>query len=193
VSCFFIPSALASSSFNTQEIVPIPPHAFNNAGNEVNPTGSAILKDVTFFSDGNHLNATYWTLDQSPHIGSTVVTYGMLIDSDSDDKTGYGGIDYILQVQFENNKAVESLVELTNLGDKKIIYSNFENPKLFQKEKNRTPLSLDLRTIGSPEKYKISFFTNETSFDGTFSNIDYSSLASVPIPDLKITISQAKF
>jgi hypothetical protein len=69
---------------------------------------------IDYFSDGKFFNSTIWLLfpfKESPNREN--VDYGMYIDSDFDTTTGFGGIDYKIEIQWNNdtqkwNKVIES-------------------------------------------------------------------------------------
>jgi hypothetical protein len=76
---------------------------------------STDIEAVDYFSDGETLNATLWTfhppsVQQPPE--NEEVDYGMFIDADFDNKTGWGGIDYKVELGWDNqsrmwNKVLE--------------------------------------------------------------------------------------
>ena len=62
------------------------------------------LTAVSYFSDGHTLNTTLWL--SAPFITHPLndnVSYGMMIDSDSDSSTGSGGSDFMFQITWDNN------------------------------------------------------------------------------------------
>jgi hypothetical protein len=64
-----------------------------------------ILQSVSYTSDGHFLNATLWlsnSFNPIPQCGC-IQSYAMLIDADSNNRTGsFGGVDYIAQVLWNN-------------------------------------------------------------------------------------------
>ena len=63
------------------------------------------ISSVDYYSDGKTLNATLWTFFPFQNLLKyNTVDYGMLIDSDFDNKTGFGGIDYKLEISGNHTK-----------------------------------------------------------------------------------------
>ena len=82
-----------------------------NNGSYLDPDAaddSIDIEGVNFFSNGKTLDTILWIGDQIPTndnlISSNVnlLIYGMLIDSDFDPFTGKDGIDYQLEIQWNN-------------------------------------------------------------------------------------------
>jgi len=63
------------------------------------------ITSVNYFRDGNVLNTTLWLSKPfSEHPKQfKEVDYGMFIDSDFNSRTGFGGIDYKVQVGWKND------------------------------------------------------------------------------------------
>jgi hypothetical protein len=68
-----------------------------------------ILK-ITYLSDAKNLNASLWlggNFSENPASkGAQAVVYGMLLDIDSNPKTGFQGVDYQLEVQWMNSSKI---------------------------------------------------------------------------------------
>ena len=68
-----------------------------------------ILK-ITYLSDAKNLNASLWlggNFSENPASkGARAVVYGMLLDIDSNPKTGFQGVDYQLEVQWMNTSKI---------------------------------------------------------------------------------------
>src|SRR6187200_1323900 len=71
------------------------------------------ITSANYFSDGRNLNVTLWLSKafKEPSRLFKEVDYGMFIDSDFNNKTGFGGIDYNIEIRWSND---------TNLWTKKI-------------------------------------------------------------------------
>ena len=131
------------------------------------------IKAVSYLSDGKFLNSTFRLF--SPLYNDThpsgvfidEITYGMLIDADSNMATGLGGVEYKLEISnvglsFPKNSWMQRLYELSSTGDPMILKA--ENYTGFLDRNYPTkilPISLDLRLINFPEKYRVSFFAQE--------------------------------
>ena len=59
------------------------------------------IVSVDYFSDGRFFNSTIWLLFPFKELPIREnINYGMYIDSDFDRKTGFGGIDYKIEIQW---------------------------------------------------------------------------------------------
>ena len=80
---------------------------------------------VDYYSDGKILNATLWTFlpFQGNPLKYNKVDYGMLIDSDFDKNTGFEGIDYKLEISWDNQTKewTKKLVQWSVNGDQRIL------------------------------------------------------------------------
>src|SRR5215831_9968936 len=87
--------------------------------------GITDIQAVSYFSDGKILNATIWTYlpFKAKPTRYEQVNYGMLIDSDFDKNTGYGGIDYLFQIGWSNNIKTwnKTLWQLSPTGEMKTL------------------------------------------------------------------------
>ncbi len=143
---------------------------------------SAIIQRITYLSDGKNLNATLWLAGnfyKNPSAAESVssskepmaLVYGMLIDVDSNPLTGFNGIDYQLEIQWENTSKIWSMF----LGE----YRSVDNPygknpgdyiKFLETEQNYTglstaengkpyvTLSLPLKELAFPANFKAMYY-----------------------------------
>jgi hypothetical protein len=87
---------------------------------------STDIEAVDYFSNGETLNATLWTFFP-PNVGppppNEEVDYGMFIDADFDNKTGWGGIDYKVELGWDNKSKVwnKVLEKWSYFGDRVVI------------------------------------------------------------------------
>lgn len=64
---------------------------------------STDIEAVDYYSDGRTLNAILWLfLPFQTNQSNEETGYGMFIDADFDDKTGYNGIEYQYQIGWDN-------------------------------------------------------------------------------------------
>ena len=146
---------------------------------------------VDYYSNGRTLDATLWLyfpFNDAPTKYSSV-NYGMLIDSDFDKTTGYDGIDYQLEIGWNNTTKMwnKKLEQWSPNGDQRTLsiirnYSGF-----FEKEKNY--VVLPFKYSGSllyPNKYKVIFYAEIKDKNDTLIT-DVTRWAS--IPPLQLTIS----
>ncbi len=149
------------------------------------------ITSVNYFSDGKFLNATLWLSKpfNEPSRLFKEVDYGMFIDSDFNNKTGFGGIDYNFEIRWNND---------TNLWTKKIERWGYydTNKKTIENIKNYTgfyekngnesyvTLDIDLNKILNPVRYKVIFYADSRKSNDDLI-IDYTRY--IAIPQLQLT------
>ena len=81
------------------------------------------IKAVDYISDGKTLNATFWLASGLKNSSLATfsqpfrkVSYGILIDADSNTKTGYNGADYDFYVESVGGKVSGYLYQLSSTG-----------------------------------------------------------------------------
>jgi hypothetical protein len=113
-----------SPSFELQEIINQNHHWVQTYGNsdahlETNYTD---ILAVDYISNGKNLNATFWLAGFKNSSISTYnqpdrkIAYGILIDADSNTKTGYNGADYDFYVESAAGKLSTYLYQLSSTG-----------------------------------------------------------------------------
>jgi hypothetical protein len=153
--------------------------------------GITDIEAVSYFSDGKILNATLWTYlpFKAKPTKYEQVNYGMLIDSDFDKNTGYGGIDYLFQLGWNNNTTRwdKSLWELSPTGENKTLVYEHNFTGFYEKQKPYVVLPLNLSYLHYPEKYKVTFYAEvkRKGHDSFFTDFTRT----VAIPPLKLDIS----
>ena len=138
---------------------------------------------VSHFSDGKTLNSTLWFLgmvskyDDFDDIKSA--SYGVLVDVDNNPFTGRLGVDYQKEINWNttDNFWTSSLIEYSSSGNQKIeiAASNItitQNQSFF-------PISLDLDSITSPDKFRVSYYSMEVNKDST-NIVDMTNWVDVP-------------
>ena len=123
---------------------------------------STDIVDVDYLNDGNYLNVTLWLyfpFREHP-IQYQSVNYGILIDSDFNYYTGFEGIDYIYEIEWQNSTQswVQKLFELSPTGDNKTLQFNKNFTGFFEGRNSYVKLSLDLNSIRHSENYKVVFY-----------------------------------
>ena len=154
---------------------------------------STDIEAVDYFSNGETLNATLWTFlppsVQQPSINEEV-DYGMFIDADFDNKTGWGGIDYKVELGWDNqSKMWNKVLEKWSYFGDRVVIDNQTMPytSFAKKGEHYVLLSADLGSMLSPKKYKIIFYASATR-DGT-SKADFTRWVSVPSLELSVSTS----
>jgi hypothetical protein len=152
---------------------------------------STDILSVNYRSNGNILNSTIWLsgpFDNSP-VEHTVLNYGIYIDADFDKRTGYGGIDYRLEIAWNNDtKSWTKLLEKwSSNGDTKTISLEANLTGFFEKGKKFVEIPLDLRLLDYPPKYKIAFYAEAKVRENHPLITDFTKW--VVVPPLELTIS----
>ena len=154
---------------------------------------STDILSVDYLSNGNILNSTIWLsgpFDNSP-LEHTVVNYGMYIDADFDKRTGYGGIDYKLELAWNNDTKswTKILEKWSPNGDTKTIMLDNNYTGFFEKDKKYVEIPLDLKLLGYPPKYKIAFYAEAQVRKNDPLITDFTRWVVVPPLELTITTS----
>jgi hypothetical protein len=180
-----------SPSFLEQEIVDTTPFWIDTSTNELKRSVQKYtdITSVDYFSDGKTLNATIWLLfpfKENPPMKE--VDYGMFIDADFDSTTGYGGIDYKVELQWKNESQTwTKVIETWSKHGKQRTIATYPNlTNFFEKEKNFVTISVDLQKILYPQKYKVLFYADYRENDGPLIS-DFIKWISVPPLELHIS------
>jgi len=183
----------ASPSFPRQEIddpssdwIDLKTQSSTDEGGE---TLSDILR-VNYFSNGKTLNATIWLkFPFSPEPESDELTYGMLIDADANERTGVRGVDYVIETKWKNNNWIKTTSELSTHGETKTLSQHEGFGDFFEVNKRFVTISTNLEEFGSPEKYKVAFFTHEIANTTLHSEgvADFTKWVHIPAPEFIIS------
>ena len=151
------------------------------------------ISHVTYFSDGNMMNSTLWLNSnfryEPPINDDHILSYGMLIDVDSNKKTGVQGIDYMIEIKYEDNMWTKVFEEWSSSKEIKTVGMISNYTGFFEKQKKYVLLSSDLNKMGSPSKYKTIFFVEEydKKNKNDFWKIDLTNWVYMPPPEFTIT------
>ena len=190
-----------SPSFELQELVNENHNWVQTYGNTESHLRSNYtdIKAVDYISDGKTLNATFWLAAglrnssvaiQSFNQPDRKISYGMLIDADSNTKTGYNGADYDLYLEFVGGKVSGYLYQLSSTGGYRLIGSkmNFSQPVA---DADALPgsvhLSLGLGSINYPSDYNLLFYSAESYKSNEVRQ--FTNWVNIPPPTLQITTS----
>ncbi|HYT02272.1 MAG TPA: hypothetical protein VEL70_05130 [Candidatus Acidoferrum sp.] len=188
-----------SPSFELQELINENRHWVQTYGNNdahLKSNYTDILS-VDYISNGKTLNATFWLASAFKNSSAAIyyqpfrkISYGMLIDSDSNPKTGYNGADYDFYVESVAGKLSAYLYQLSSTGGyrlvgSKINYSQpYVDPNVLLGSVN---LQLDLGSINYPRHYNVMFYTAEAFKSNEVRQ--FTSWVNIPPPSLQITTS----
>lgn len=147
------------------------------------------ITSVNVFSDGKTLNATLWLLSFKEKPSLKEVDYGMLIDADLNHKTGYGGIDYKVEIQWNNEtKNWGKLVERwSHSGSSRTIENITNYTNFYERGGQYVTVSLDLKKISYPQKYKVLFYADFRKNDDILISDFLSSSIILPPVDYDIS------
>src|ERR687892_288020 len=131
-----------------------------------------ILK-ITYLSDAKNLNASLWlggNFTKNPDAkGAEALVYGMLLDVDSNPKTGFQGVDYQLEVQWMNSSKTWNMFlgEYPSVDDPsekdpadylKILDIKENYTDFFVDNKPYVTLSLPLEDVAFPSEFKAMYY-----------------------------------
>lgn len=149
------------------------------------------IVEVTYFTNNETFNSTLWLLfpfKELP-VGYSTLNYGILIDSDFDERTGIGGIDYQLEIRWDNETNTWSRL-LTEWS------SSAVGGRIIEENKNLTISSNDdqyyvsipikLEEILNPNRYRVVYYAESKTQAGPLTT-DFTKWITVPPPEIKIT------
>jgi hypothetical protein len=172
----------ASPSFPRQEIVDKASDLIDER--QQRPAIGHSYTDIiaaNFVSNGRLLNATLWLLIPFQQNTSNIVSYGMYIDADSNNKTGVGGVDYYIEISGQNGKWNRTSYECIAMNVNKCrSISQTTDLKGFHGNIFDRYVSLfaDLDSMGSPNQYKVFLYAEEKSRKS--STIDFTDAVNIP-------------
>ena len=197
-SNLFVEKATASSpSFGLQEITNENRHWIQTYGDSdahLKSNYTDILA-VNYISNGEILNATIWLASGFENSNASQVfdqpfrkiSYGMLIDADTNTRTGYNGADYDLYVEAGSGKVNGYLYQLSSTG----IYKLVKSANLTQSEtdpnalQGAVSLEFPLGLLNYPSKYNLLFYSAESYKSNEVRQ--FTNWVSIPPPGLEMT------
>ncbi len=202
---FYKEAIALSPSFELQEITDENSQWIQTYGNSDKYLKSNFtdILAVNYLSDGNTLNTTYWLASGFGNSSISTFTYeqpfiklsyGMLIDADSNTKTGYNGADYDFYVESVGGKFNAYLYHYSSTGGYRLVDSiiNFSQPaEPFDPDPDvmlgSVNLNLDLSSINYPSKYNLLFYSAESFKSNEVRQ--FTSWITIPPPGLEIITS----
>jgi hypothetical protein len=156
---------------------------------------------ITYLSDSKNLNASLWldgNFSENPGSkGAQAVVYGMLLDIDSNPRTGFQGVDYQLETQWMNSSKIWNMflgeypsVDDPSLKDPadflKILDIKQNYTDFFVDNKPYVTLSLPLEDVGFPSKFKAMYY-GIVIYNSSNMVVDLSSWIDIPPANLAIS------
>jgi hypothetical protein len=148
---------------------------------------SSDIQKVTYFSDGKNLNTTLWlgaNLSKNPKVeAASKIGYGVMIDVDNNPTTRKFGVDYQKEIQWSNKTQnwISYIVERSSPTHYR--YFDIQNHSMGNQNdaiQNYVTLSLDLKSITSPSKYRVLFYSVLVYDNNAKIVIDYTSWIDIP-------------
>lgn len=165
-----------------------------NLEQSINGPSFTDIKSVNYLSDGRHLNTTFWLdsisdLFKADGLSNTrQIYYGILVDSDFNNDTGYQGIDYQVEVKWNDTskKWNRSFNEFSADGHTRNISNiDYNHQGFYDRKSGSITLDLNLKPMLYPNKYRLFFYSY------SLTNGDYllDAVRWVYIPPPEFTIS----
>ena len=151
---------------------------------------STDIVEVTYFTNGKTLNSTIWVLFpfRELPVGYSIFNYGMLIDSDFDEDTGAGGIDYQLEIRWNNetNTWTRVLTEWSSTAvggrilEESKNFTHFSGDQLFY-----VSFPIELEDISNPNKFRAVYYA-ESKREASPLITDFTKWINVPPQELQV-------
>ena len=202
VLCYFVLFFISSNLFSISYAIEAPvtrqsirdaPFDWINidrqtAATEGDPATDII--EVTYFTNGRTLNSTIWLLFpfRELPVGYSIFNYGMLIDSDFDEDTGAGGIDYQLEIRWNNetNTWTRVLTEWSSTAvggrilEESKNFTRFSGDQLFY-----VSIPIELEDISNPNKFRTVYYA-ESKRGASPLVTDFTKWINVPPQELQL-------
>ena len=202
VLCYFVLFLISSNLFSISYAIEAPvtrqsirdaPFDWINidrqtAATEGDPATDII--EVTYFTNGRTLNSTIWLLFpfRELPVGYSIFNYGMLIDSDFDEDTGAGGIDYQLEIRWNNetNTWTRVLTEWSSTAvggrilEESKNFTRFSGDQLFY-----VSIPIELEDISNPNKFRAVYYA-ESKREASPLVSDFTKWINVPPQELQV-------
>lgn len=150
---------------------------------------------VSYISNGQTLNATFWLNSGIDNYSNysyfhpfTKISYGMLIDADSNTETGYRGADYDYYLEVVGGKVNAYLYLLSSTGGYRLMDSKLNISEIHDESDvflGSVILNLGLGSINYPKKYDVLFYSAESFKSNEVRQ--FTSWVNVPPPSLRLT------
>lgn len=173
-------------------------------GNNTVGSNSSDIEAIRYSSDGRFLNATIWFKDM-PELENSIVNktqfhqfkYGILLDSDANNKTGSQGMEYLTEYRHTGDSWERVFCKLSITGKLACgnnITSNVE--KFFHPKEDNIDMFIDLKDAFYPQKYRIFFYSigdDKQNPTNKLEALDIIRSVYIPPPEFKISVSPNNF
>jgi len=189
--CSFSYSNAQTPSFIRQNIKDAPLDWIDAVNQKGSASGapSTDIAEVTYSSNGRMLNSTMWMLFpfKVMPIGYSTLNYGMLIDSDYNENTGQRGIDYQLEIRWNNETKTwtKTLTEWASAVSGRILSKNDNLSSFYGEHSYYVLLPLDLENIQYPGKFRIIYYAESKKDAGPLLT-DFTKWINIPPPELQV-------
>jgi hypothetical protein len=202
VLCYFVLFLISSNLFSISYAIEAPvtrqnirdaPFDWINIDRQTGTTEgdpSTDIVEVTYFTNGKTLNSTIWVLFpfRELPVGYSIFNYGMLIDSDFDEDTGAGGIDYQLEIRWNNetNTWTRVLTEWSSTAvggrilEESKNFTRFSGDQLFY-----VSIPIELEDISNPNKFRAVYYA-ESKREASPLVTDFTKWINVPPQELQV-------
>jgi hypothetical protein len=188
-------SASPSPSFQRQELTLGSGSWFDMIWQNSTTTGPhyADLQSVSYLSNGTHLDATLWlaNFETTPNDYENV-NYGIYFDADSNNRTGLNGIDYNLEISWNNESRTwtRAFEEWSSNGQNKTLDKKENMSDFFEVGGKFVTMSADLSPMLSPDHYRVLFYAEVINQEKVpfYWIIDSTNWISIPSPKLVFTV-----
>jgi len=168
-------------------------------GNETLGSNSTDINSVSYSSDGRFLNATIWFTDflelrnfNENKTKPSKFIYGILIDRDANNKTGYLGMEYFTKYRYSNDSSAweRSFCKLAMTGKKACESNRIDFNDFFHLKEDNIDMFIDLKEIFYPTEYRIFFYSiSEDKLRLGEPTLDAIRYVYIPPPEFQINIS----
>lgn len=189
--CSFSYSNAQTPSFIRQNIKDAPLDWIDAVNQKGSASGdpSTDIAEVTYSSNGRMLNSTMWMLFpfKAIPIGYSTINYGMLIDSDYNENTGQRGIDYQLEITWNNETKTwtKTLTEWASAVSGRILSKNDNLSSFYGEHSYFVLLPLDLENIQYPGKFRVIYYAESKKDAGPLLT-DFTKWINIPPPELQV-------
>lgn len=164
------------------------PGSINSCDSIQEGNQSIDISAIDYFSDSKFLNVTLWLRSTIKNLSlehNDIPSYGIFIDADSNNETGWQGIDYQMEIVWNDGTWNNTLIQISSTGYPRILkQENQTTEESYELGKNYVITAIDLAAIGSPEKYKVMFYVEDKKRDKSIWKTDFSSWIDIPTPEL---------